>query len=131
MHWRGVGVTTSIVILISSFRLSWGRRCATGCHGTGTRRPGACGEILRQRFHAADSVYRADFAGILFVYGAYSASVCGASAVTLPPQKIIFSVLAGYFVCGNLYRTQYVHQFTGRPNIAMYSVLIGALLNIC
>ena len=113
----GVGVTTSIVILISSFSaIVGGWRCTAGCHGTGTRRPGACGEILRQRFHAADSVYRVDFAGILFVYGAYSA-VCGSICrYTSLRRRLSFRVLAGYLVCGNLYRTQYVHQFTGRQH---------------
>lgn len=109
----GVGVTTSIVILISSFSAIVGAEVRHWLPWHWDKATGACGEILRQRFHAADSVYCADFAGILLVYGAYP-SVCGGICRYTPlRRRLSFSVLAGYLVCGNLYRTQYVYQFTG------------------
>ena len=47
----GVGVTTSIVILISSFSgYCGGWRCTAGCHGTGTRRPVRAGKFLGNGF---------------------------------------------------------------------------------
>ena len=106
------------------------RRCATGCHGTGTRRPGACGEILRQRFHAADSVtVLTSLVSYLFMEPILR--FAGASAVTLPYAEDYLSVylLGTLFVEISTGLNTFINS-QGRPNIAMYSVLIGVLLNI-
>ena len=91
----GVGVTTSIVILISSFSAivgAGGAPLAAMALGQGDRV--RAGKFLGNGFMLL----------ILF------------TVLTTPlRRRLSFSVLAGYLVCGNLYRTQYVHQFTGAP----------------
>ena len=109
----GVGVTTSIVILISSFSAivgAGGAPLAAMALGQGDRvRAGKFlgnGFMLLILFTVLTSLVSYLFMEPILLFA-------GASAVTSLRRRLSFSVLAGYFVCGNLYRTQYVHQFTG------------------
>lgn len=69
----GVGVTTSLIILISSFSANCRRRwCSAGCHCTRTGRPCTSRKDIGKRVCFADIVYFADFCHRIYFYGTYS-----------------------------------------------------------
>mgnify|MGYP000684715000 CR=1 FL=1 len=67
----GVGVTTSLIILISSFSAIVGGGSA-GCHCTRTGRPCTSRKDIGKRVCSADIVYFADFCHRIYFYGTYS-----------------------------------------------------------
>ena len=64
----GVGGTTSLIILISSFSAIVGG----GCHCTRTGRPCTSRKDIGKRVCSADIVYFADFCHCIYFYGTYS-----------------------------------------------------------
>ena len=127
----GVGVTTSIVILISSFSAivgAGGAPLAAMALGQGDRvRAGKFlgnGFMLLILFTVLTSLVSYLFMEPILLFA-------GASAVTLPYAEDYLSVylLGTLFVEISTGLNTFINS-QGRPNIAMYSVLIGALLNI-
>ena len=127
----GVGVTTSIVILISSFSAivgAGGAPLAAMALGQGDRvRAGKFlgnGFMLLILFTVLTSL-------VSYLFMEPILRFAGASAVTLPYAEDYLSVylLGTLFVEISTGLNTFINS-QGRPNIAMYSVLIGALLNI-
>ena len=131
MHWRGVGVTTSLVILISSFSAivgGGGAPLAAIALGQGDRsRAGKIlgnGFILLILFTLFTSLIAYTFMEPILLF-------TGASENTLEYAVNYLSIylLGTIFVEISTGLNSFINA-QGRPAIAMYSVLIGALLNI-
>lgn len=105
-------------------------RKSTCSHCPGTRKPGACRTDFRQRIHPAAHIYHTDFRYHLLVYEPILLFT-GASENTIGYATDYLSI----YLLGTLFVELSVGLNTfintqGRPTIAMYSVLIGAILNI-
>ena len=66
----GVGVTTSLVILISSFSAIVGGGGAIGSHGTGTGRSSACRKNFGEWFCLINTIHLVHFVHRIYLYGA-------------------------------------------------------------
>lgn len=65
----GVGVTTSLVILISSFSAIVGGGRAIGSHGTGTGRSSACRKNFGEWFCLINTIHPVHFVHRIYFYG--------------------------------------------------------------
>ena len=127
----GVGVTTSLVILISSFSaIVGGGGRAIGSYGTGTGRSSACRKNFGEWFCLINTIHPVHFVHRIYLYGTDFAFT-GASENTLEYAVDYLSIylLGTVFVEISTGLNSFINA-QGRPAIAMYSVLIGALLNI-
>ena len=68
----GVGVTTSLIILISSFSDSRRWWCTAGCYGTWAGRPFTGWENTGKWLRFADIIYSINIFHRIYFYGAYS-----------------------------------------------------------
>lgn len=127
----GVGVTTSMIVLISAFSSivgAGGAPLAAIALGQGDRR--RAGEILGNGFVLL-ILFALTTASLSYIFMEPLLLLTGASERTLPYAVDYLSVylLGTVFVELSTGLNTFINC-QGRPTIAMYSVLIGAVLNI-
>ena len=111
----GVGVTISLVVLISSFSAIVGGRCSVGCHCPRTGQPSPCRKDTWQWLYSVDSFHFAYFVHSLYLYGAYPAFYGCFGAYAGLGGGLSFHLSVGDAVCGSVYRTECFHSCTGAP----------------
>lgn len=111
----GIGVTSSIIILISAFSaIVGGGRGSIGSHclGTGTARTGQSDS--GQRGHAAGGLYGGDLGHGLPLHDAHSDLCRGLGAHHRLRPRLPERVPGGYAVCGTIGGTEHVYQYPGQ-----------------
>lgn len=111
----GVGVTISLVVLISSFSAivgGGGAPLAAIALGQGNRR--RAGKILGNGFTLL-ILFTLLTSFIAYLYGAYPAFYGCFGAYAGLCGRLSFHLSVGDAVCGSVYRTECFHQCTGAP----------------
>lgn len=127
----GVGITTAIIILIAAFSSivgAGGAPLASIAIGQGDRKRAQ--SILGNGFTLL-IIFSISLMAVTYLLMTPLLKIAGASATTLPYAQDYLSIylLGTFFVQTTTGLNSFINA-QGRPAIAMWSVLIGALLNI-